>query len=105
MALNYDLKSIQDCHNRIDQVEGYLRQVPQELVESSRNETIHVGLVDPDLPPIDLKGQDYVFNYLVPNITFHLVAVYSIMRKEGIPLGKMDYLDAFVGHQLPKVKG
>ncbi len=101
VTLSYDIKSIQDCHSRIEQVERYLRVATQKLVEDSRSEVIHVGVVGPGLPPIDLKRHDYAFHYLLPNITFHLVVAYSIMRKEGVPLGKMDYLDAFVGQHLP----
>lgn len=31
-----------------------------------------------------------------PNLYFHLVTAYDILRKEGVPLGKTDYLGPFM---------
>jgi hypothetical protein len=31
----------------------------------------------------------------LPNIYFHLTTAYGILRKEGIPLGKVDYFTGF----------
>lgn len=35
--------------------------------------------------------------HAIPNLFFHLVTAYNILRKEGVPLGKMDYLTPFIG--------
>jgi len=37
-------------------------------------------------------GRDYVLNYTIPNFFFHFVTAYSLLRKEGVSIGKMDYL-------------
>jgi uncharacterized protein len=41
-----------------------------------------------------LTGRNYVLNYAIPNFYFHLCMAYAILRKEGVPVGKMDYLSA-----------
>lgn len=39
-----------------------------------------------------MKGADYLSYYIVPNVYFHCVAAYSILRHCGVDIGKMDYL-------------
>ena len=39
-----------------------------------------------------MSGQDYLFNFALPNFYFHLTAAYSILRQYGVPLEKDDYL-------------
>jgi len=42
-------------------------------------------------------GQDYVLGFAIPNFYFHFVTAYNILRKEGVPVGKGDYLGATLG--------
>jgi uncharacterized protein len=39
-------------------------------------------------------GRYYVLKYAIPNFYFHLCMAYAILRKEGVPVGKLDYLGA-----------
>ena len=39
-----------------------------------------------------MSAFDYVTQYLVPNFYFHVATAYSIMRKNGVGLGKSDYI-------------
>ena len=34
----------------------------------------------------------YLVNYAIPNFFFHHTAAYMILRKEGVNVGKSDYL-------------
>lgn len=43
-----------------------------------------------------------LFQLVQPNLFFHLVTAYNILRSKGVPLGKMDYLDPFVGDFIPR---
>jgi uncharacterized protein len=40
----------------------------------------------------ELPGHQYVADYLLPNLYFHITAAYAILRLLGAPLGKADYL-------------
>jgi hypothetical protein len=40
----------------------------------------------------EMKGADYLTSYVTPNVYFHVVAAYSILRHCGVEVGKMDYL-------------
>ncbi len=39
-----------------------------------------------------LRGGDYLDHYALPNFHFHLVTAYSILRHNGVELGKTDLL-------------
>jgi uncharacterized protein len=39
----------------------------------------------------------YVHGYIIPNVFFHTVTAYDIARKEGVDLGKMDFIAPFMG--------
>lgn len=35
---------------------------------------------------------DFVFNFSLPNFLFHVTTAYGVLRSQGVPLEKMDYL-------------
>lgn len=37
-------------------------------------------------------GADYARQFAVPNFHFHVVTTYAILRHNGVPLGKMDFV-------------
>lgn len=39
-----------------------------------------------------LLGKDYLLEMSLPNFFFHVVTAYSILRNQGVPLGKNDYI-------------
>ncbi len=39
-----------------------------------------------------LTGFDYVTEYLMPNFYFHVMTAYSILRANGVHIGKADYM-------------
>lgn len=41
---------------------------------------------------IELSGNAYVNDFLIPNFYFHLVTAYDILRMAGVPIGKRDYM-------------
>jgi len=41
-----------------------------------------------------MKGDDYLNHFVLPNVYFHCTAAYAILRHCGVELGKTDYLGA-----------
>jgi len=39
-----------------------------------------------------LRGADYLVHVAVPNFFFHVTMAYAILRHNGVPLGKMDFI-------------
>ena len=82
-----------------------------EIVEETRSILTNLNPTDEKLQEIrridiaedqylELPGIEYVNDFLVPNLYFHLTTAYNIMRLKGAPLGKVNYML----HLVPKVK-
>jgi hypothetical protein len=41
---------------------------------------------------IKMSGKEYILNFAIPNFFFHVCMAYAILRKEGVDVGKGDYL-------------
>lgn len=39
-----------------------------------------------------MRGHDYVIHHAIPNFYFHVTTAYSILRHNGVDIGKGDYL-------------
>jgi uncharacterized protein len=39
-----------------------------------------------------LNGKEYTFEFAIPNFFFHLGMTYALLRKEGVDVGKKDWL-------------
>ncbi len=44
--------------------------------------------------PAPIRGGDYLDHLALPNFHFHLTVAYSILRHNGVDLGKQDYVTA-----------
>ena len=42
---------------------------------------------------LHFKAQDYLLNFATPNMYFHAVTAYDILRNNGLEMGKRDYLN------------
>lgn len=63
------------------------------------NETAFAGAADreialPWIPEKPMKGEFYVLHFALPNVYFHITMAYAILRHNGVPLGKMDFIGA-----------
>jgi uncharacterized protein len=41
---------------------------------------------------MQLSGRDYLNGFLLPNFYFHVTVAYAILRHNGVPLGKRDFM-------------
>ena len=42
-----------------------------------------------------LSGQAYLSNYGLPQFTFHATTAYALLRHNGLPIGKRDFMGAY----------
>ena len=42
----------------------------------------------------EMRGDDYLNHFVLPNVYFHLAAAYAILRHCGVEIGKQDFLGA-----------
>ena len=47
--------------------------------------------VGPD-QTMELDGETYVLSFFLPNLFFHVTTAYNLLRMQGVPVGKRDYM-------------
>lgn len=80
---------VADLVGRLDRTIAYLDSVPASAIDGREDAEIVLNL-----PTITLRftGASYLRDFGLPNFFFHAVTAYGIMRHQGAPLGKLDYL-------------
>ena len=65
-----------------------------ETIERSQVDGRETATIELPLPgrTMTFTGSDFLLRFSLPNFYFHLVTAYGILRSQGVPLGKMDYL-------------
>jgi hypothetical protein len=95
VVLPQDIGSFVDMHARIKFVLQTLDGVDPEAVNSCKD-----AVTNTELGPgfsRDISASGFTYGVTIPNIFFHVSIAYAILRKEGVALGKKDYLSSFIG--------
>lgn len=82
-------KTIAELQVRIAETLAYLQSVPRETIDGQ--EAREVILTFPG-GEMKFEGQPYVTGFAIPNFYFHLTTAYALLRAQGVPIGKRDYL-------------
>lgn len=79
-----------DCQARIEKTVVFLQSITAEQCAGAETRDIHLKIRD----RIDLQftGLEYVLRWVLPNVYFHCTTAYNIMRQNGVPLAKRDFL-------------
>lgn len=62
---------------------------PAQLDESAQRQ---IAIELPNGMAFDMTGAEYALDWATPQFYFHLVTAYNILRHNGVPLGKADYV-------------
>lgn len=76
---------------RIAKTVEFLNSIKADAMQGDENRDVVVKIQGNDK---HFKAQDYLQTFAVPNFYFHVSIAYAILRAQGVPLGKMDYLGA-----------
>lgn len=85
---NDNEKTLPELKNRIAETISFLKTVSASDIKGA--ETKHIS--QPRWEGKYLTGEDYVIHHAIPNIYFHVTTAYSILRHNGVEIGKKDYL-------------
>ena len=83
-----DQKTIDELRARVKSVIAWL----DGLQESDFAEGATRTITQPRWEGRTMTGHDYFVEHVVPNFFFHAAHAYAILRHNGVPLGKRDYL-------------
>lgn len=95
-----DLVSYEDMHARIHRALEALGQADKDAVNRHGEEVAPTDV--PSVGTMDLSGKAFAMGVAVPTINFHVTIAYAILRKEGVPLGKRDYIMPFANEHILK---
>ena len=74
---------------RVAKTLAYVESVPASAFDGaeSREVVVPAGQIT-----LGFTGLEYLLEFVIPNFQFHVVTAYDILRNQGVPLGKRDFL-------------
>ncbi|CAG9987851.1 unnamed protein product [Clonostachys byssicola] len=94
-----NMTSYDEMHARINEVLARVENTDKDVVNKLGEEAAPTAM-GPGVT-MDLAGKVYAHGVTMPNILFHVSITYAILRKEGVPLGKADFMMPFVREYVP----
>ncbi|MGL4733568.1 MAG: DUF1993 domain-containing protein [Enterovibrio sp.] len=87
-ALNDEPKTMAEAQALIKQVLDYLNS----KIDACYDNYATGEFLPPWTQDKKLVGKTCIYDFAIPNFFFHLNMIYAILRKEGVAIGKGDYL-------------
>ncbi len=81
--------SFAELQARIEKTRDYLATFKPADLEGSEDRTVTLKVGGND---VQLKGSKYLLDVAMPNFYFHVTTAYAILRHNGVPLGKGNFL-------------
>jgi hypothetical protein len=78
-------KTFPELQTRLSKTIEYLAKLEPTAMDGMEDQDIMYG-------QFKLNATDYVLKYAIPNFYFHVSIAYAILRKEGVDIGKGDYV-------------
>lgn len=82
--------SMDDARALIERTLAILAGADRAQIDSGAARQVSIAL--PDGMTFDMSGDEYAANWATPQFYFHLVTAYNILRHNGVPLGKAEYV-------------
>lgn len=76
---------------RIAKTIDFVGSVPASEIDGSEDRQITLTIGG---NPMTFAGRVYLLHFALPNFYFHMTTAYDILRHEGVPLGKRDFMGA-----------
>jgi hypothetical protein len=81
--------SLAQLRDRVARTTAYLEGVDPAGFEGREDAEVVLKLPSRELT---FTGLSYVTDFALPNFFFHVTTAYALLRKQGVAIGKMDYL-------------
>jgi hypothetical protein len=78
-----------ELQERIAKTVAFLATVDAAAVDASADRMVTLKTRSSTMT---FTGREYLTHFALPNFYFHVSIAYAILRANGVPLGKMDYL-------------
>jgi hypothetical protein len=84
-----DETTLEQVHARLARAIDYLKTLKPEQIDGSEARAVELKMRSGSQ---HFTGQDYLFDFAIPNLMFHCVTAYDILRAAGAEIGKKDFL-------------
>lgn len=81
--------TLEQLQSRITRAADYINGFKAEQLDGSEDRAIQMKTRSGEL---NFTGQDYLLNFVLPNLFFHCTTTYAILRETGAELGKPDFI-------------
>jgi hypothetical protein len=82
-------KTFADLHARVAKTVAHLKTFKPDQFDGCETRSIELKFPG---RTFTFNGRDYFLNFVVPNFYFHYTTAYAILRHNGVPIGKADFL-------------
>jgi hypothetical protein len=82
--------SFSELQERIAKTLAFVKSIRREDIDGQ--EAREIVLSPRRGTPMTFTGQSYLQTFVLPNVYFHLSIAHGILRNQGVPIGKLDYL-------------
>jgi len=81
--------SFGDLQARLAKTVAFLKGLDRKGFDGAEDRAVTLKFPNAEF---HFNGRDYLSNFSLPNVYFHITAAYAILRHKGVPLGKQDYM-------------
>ena len=81
--------SLDDLRARIRRTVDYVQSFPASQIDGTETREITLPMRS---GPVTYSGQDYLTQFVLPNVYFHATTTYTLLRHAGVEIGKRDFL-------------
>lgn len=85
-----DEASLDDLRARIRRTIDFVQSVPAARIDGS--EAREIVLPTRSGEPRRFSGENYLLQFVLPNLYFHATTTYALLRQAGVEIGKRDFL-------------
>jgi hypothetical protein len=78
---------------RSEKTRAYVQGVDRALFDTAAEREVEMKLGG---KVYQFTGQQYLLGFGLPNFYFHITTAYDVLRNQGVPVGKRDYLGKVV---------
>jgi uncharacterized protein len=95
--VGYDEATWAELRTSLDTTLRYITAIPPESMAGASGKIVPTFMDESK----GMSAVDYAAEVIIPDFHFHMVIAYAILRHNGVPLGKGDYLGKLVTQDLP----
>jgi len=78
-----------ELKDRIAKTVAFVESVERDKVHGQEDRKVTLTFPGRTM---EFTGQAFLLTFSLPNFLFHITTAYAILRSQGVPLGKMDFL-------------